>query len=215
MWQAWIARVLTLLLLPAALAAGEPQTLTSGFGETLEQAKQTGFFQWFMLEQTGVAAVNGGKEFLYQPSGERFHDLARVKVTTDGRGRIVAVELALQRGFVDSSSVGIYARDIAKSFLQSGVDPQDTETITKLVGEIDQLKGSSAPVIVHHDAVKPSPAGAPSEGYQVYLGKRDAFQVALPHGQTLDMENRPAEKKPSANQKTAETVLAIAFRARN
>jgi hypothetical protein len=215
MWQAGMAQLLTFFLVSAGVAIGEPQMLVGGFGETLEQAKQTGFFKWFMLEQTGESAENGGKKLVFQPSGDRFHDLARVNVKLDGQGHIVGIELALRRDFVDSSSVGIYARDIAKSFLQTGVNPQDQESVANLVSEIDQPKGSSAPVIMHQDAVKPAPAGPPSEGYQVYLGKRDAFQVTLPHGQVLNLENKTPDKKTPEDPKTADKILSLSFRAKS
>jgi hypothetical protein len=212
MWQAGIAQLLTIFLVSVGLAVGEPQKPASGFGETLEQAKQTGFFQWFMLEQTGESAENGGQKVVFQPSGERFHNLTRVSVTLDARGRIVAVELALDREFVDSLSIGIYARDISKSFLQTGVSPPDQEAVANLVREVDQLKGSSAPVIVHQDAVKPAPQGPPSDGYRVYLGQRDVFHLVLPHGQTLDIENKITDKKGAEDQKTKDKVFTIAFR---
>jgi hypothetical protein len=215
MWKKRIAKFLALFLVPAGLVAGKPQAFSSGFGETLEQAKQTGFFKWFTLEQTGESPEKGGKQVSFQPTGERFHDLARVNVTVDGQGRIVAAELVLQRMFVESSSEGIFARDITKSFLQTGVNPQDQESIASLVREIDQIKGSSAPVIVHQDAVRPPPPGLPSKGYRVYLGQDDAFQLALPHGQSLSMENRAADKKTPADQKAGGKVLAIAFRGRS
>ena len=57
----------------------------------------------------------------FKPSGEKFHPLVTVKVTTDGAGRILALEMALARSFIDSPRDGIYARDIAKSFLQAGL----------------------------------------------------------------------------------------------
>jgi hypothetical protein len=214
MWETGIAHFLMLLLVPFGIVAGQPQAPVGGFGGTLDQAKQTGFFKWFMLEQTGESTENGGKQFVFQPSGDRFHNLTRVNVKVDGQGHIVAVELALQREFVDSSSVGIYARDIAKSFLQTGVNPQDQESLTNLVREIDQLKGSSAPVIAASGAVKSPPAGPPSDGYRVYLGQRDSFQLALPHGQSLSLENKTATSASSGDKSTGAKILSISYRAR-
>jgi hypothetical protein len=214
MWESGIAHFLMLLLVPVSIVAGQPQAPAGGFGETLEQAKQTGFFKWFMLEQTSESTEGSGKQFVFQPSGDRFHNFARVNVKVDGQGRIVGVELALQREFVDSASIGIYARDIAKSFLQTGVNPQDQESVANLVREIDQLKGSSAPVIIHQDAVKPSPAGPPSDGYEVYLGRREGFQQALPHGQSLSLENKTATNTGSGDKSAATKILSISYRAR-
>lgn len=214
MREAWIAQLLMLFLVPAAFVTGTPQTPAGGFGETLEQAKQTGFFKWFMLAQTAESTDSGAKQITFQPTGDQFHNLTHVNVKVDAQGHIVAIELVLSREFVDSSSVGIFARDIAKSFVQTGVNPQDQENVVNLVREIDQPQGSSAPIILHQDAVKPPPSGPPSQGYLVYLGKRDAFQIALPHGQILNMENKAPDKKTAEDQKTAGKVLSLSFRAK-
>src|SRR5580658_3992168 len=115
---------LFMAVLPGLLAGAAPGSF-SGFGNTLDNAKKTDFFQFFHLEQTGESAVKDGKIIVFQPSGEKFHDLVRVYMTVDSKALIQGVELELSRSSVDSPSDGIYARDIAKSFLQAAVDPQD------------------------------------------------------------------------------------------
>jgi hypothetical protein len=210
MWEMKLAQFLILLIVPAGLAALEPQSPAGGFGETVEQAKKTAFFQWFMLDPTGESVEGNGKKIIFQPNGPRFHDLTRVNLMVDGDGRLAGAELILQRKFVDSASEGIFARDVTQSFLQTGVNPQDEDGVANLALEIGQLKGSSAPVIVHKDAVPPAPA----EGYRVYLGERDSFQLTLAHGQILRMENRSADKKTSEDPKSGGAEFSVSFRAK-
>jgi len=210
-----LRQMLTSLLVPLGfVAAGSQAPLPiSGFGQTLDQAKETGFFKWFMLEQTAETLKNGGKFTIFQPNGPRFHDVTHVNITVDSQGRILTAELVLARRFVDSPNDGIFARDITKSFLQIGINPDDMGVIEGLVTEINQLKGSTAPVIVHRDAVPPVAAGPASAGYLVYLGQRNNFQLKLPHGQVLTITNRQSAT-PYAGQSLGEKELSIQYGAR-
>jgi hypothetical protein len=184
---------LFIAVLPGSLAGAAPGPF-SGFGNTLDNAKKTDFFQFFHLEQTGESSVKDGKTIVFQPSGEKFHDLVRVYMTVDSKGLIQGASLELSRSFVDSPQDGIYARDIAKSFLSGAIEPQDLDRVNNLIIEIGQPIGTDRPVIAHPDSVH-KPDGPPSMGYRVYLGKENLLELPLPHGQTLRMEN-PASKPP-------------------
>jgi hypothetical protein len=209
--RSFLAWLLVPLGITAAGSQGPPPLC--GFGQTLDQARETGFFKWFMLDQTAETDLNGGKLTVFQPNGPRFHDVTHVNIATDSQGRILVAELVLARRFVDSSNDGIFARDIAKSFLQIGINPDDMGMVESLVTEINQLKGSRTPVIVHRDAVPPAPAGPASAGYLVYLGERNNFQFKLPHGQVLTITNRPSAT-PYAGQALGEQELSIQFGSR-
>jgi hypothetical protein len=195
-----ILAVLFSAMMPVMLAGAVPGPF-GGFGDTVESAKKTDFFTFFHLEQTGESAAKNGKVIVFQPTSDKFHALVHLYLTVDSKAQIQGAELEISRAFVDSSSDGIFARDIAKSFLQTAVDPQDADKVDNLIKEIGQLLGTDKPVLAHPDSV-PKPAGAPSDGYMAYLGKRESFQLSLPHGQTLSMEN-PTSKPP---------VLKISFR---
>ncbi len=188
-----ILPVLFSAILPMLLAGAAPGPF-GGFGITLDSAKKTDFFTFFHLEQTGESPAKDGKTIMFQPSGEKFRSLVHVYMTVDSKAQIQGAELDLSRAFVDSASDGIFARDIAKSFLQTAIDPEDTDKVDNLIKEVGQPMGTDRPVIAHPDAVQ-KPAGAPSKGYRVYLGQEDVFELQLTHGRTLKMDN-PASKPP-------------------
>ncbi len=192
MWRSMMLPWLISMILPVLLAAAAPPEPFGGLGKTLENAKKTDFFLFFHLEQTSESPAKDGNVIVFQPSGPKFHDLTRVLMAVDSKGMIRGAELDLNRSYVDSPTDGIYARDIAKSFLQAAVDPQDRERVESLIVEIDQLIGTDRPVIAHPDSVR-TPSGPPSVGYRVYLGQENLFELSLSHGQTLRMENPPTK----------------------
>ena len=77
------------------------------FGERLEQAKQTEFFRWFQLEETGRT----GKVVHFKPSGEKFRSLVTLNLTIDSSGRLLGAELILSRSFIDSARDGTGTSD--------------------------------------------------------------------------------------------------------
>lgn len=206
MWQMNLASALLLIAAPVAMAIPQAEPFGS-FGSTIEQAQKTDFFQFFHLEQTGKSKQGDATIITFQPSGEKFHELVRVNMTLSGKEGLIAAELVLRRSFVESGSDGIFARDIAKSFLNAGVNPKDQDRIAGLTSEIDQLVGTQSAVLVSPNAVKPAPSGPPSDGYLVYLGQRDAFQIALAHGQKFSLQNSAGEKTDGGSR-----VVRIAFR---
>lgn len=203
-----LVKIAPILILAMAMSSGSPQPVAFGaFGTTLEQAQKTDFFQFFNMERTGETKQGDKTVVTFQPSGGAFHELARVNMTLNAKGNIAGAELVLARSFVDSPKNGIFARDIAKSFLGDAVNTEDGDRVAGLAGEIHQLTGTQSTVIVHSGAIPAKPTGAPSEGYLVYLGQRDAFQDVMPHGQTLTMENKDGLKSEGGGR-----VLRIGFR---
>jgi hypothetical protein len=163
-----LRRFLTLFPALAALAPlGVAATVGFGrFGATLEEAKGTHFFTWFHLEQTALGVC-------FQPSGEKFHDLVKLTVNTLPNGEIRAMTLAVKRSFIDGRD-SIFARDIAKSFLEAAVhgDGLENRDVTELINEIWN-----------------SPRDGRTPAYGVFLGQGPEWseQVAL---QKLTLENR-------------------------
>ena len=107
-------------------------------GETLEQARKTEFFRWFHLEETGRTAAEAGTVVHFKPSAEKFRKLVTLNLTVDSRERLVGAELVLSRSFIDSGRDGIFARDIAKSFLRVVTPASELGSISGLIGEIEQ-----------------------------------------------------------------------------
>ena len=170
-----LRRILSKVLLPLGLAAPLVAASFGNLGGTLEQAKQTDFFRFFHLEQSQVSKSDGSTVTAFKPSGEKFHPLVTVKVTTDGAGRILALEMALARSFIDSPRDGIYARDIAKSFLQAGLPaPWDGET-TDLINEIE-FQATSTMTIIEGPRNKPKLPEKPTPGYLTFLGEQPSYE---------------------------------------
>jgi hypothetical protein len=171
-------RILTKVLLLLGLAAPLVAASFGNLGETLEQAKQTDFFRFFHLEQSQVKKNAGSIVTAFKPSGKKFRPLVTVKVTTDGAGRILALEMAMARSFIDSPRDGIFARDIAKSFLQAGLPaPRDGET-TDLINEIE-LQGTSTMTLIEGPRNKPKLPEKPTPGYLAYLGEQPSYEHRL------------------------------------
>jgi hypothetical protein len=181
-------RILAILLAPLGLAAPLAAANFGNFGEGLDQAKQTEFFQWFNLEQTDLTRTGGNAVVSFKPSGKKFHYLVTVKVTTEAGGRILSVEMALARSFIDDPQDGIFARDIAKSFLQTALPaPRDRE-MSDLINEIEH-QGASTMTIIKRGGHEPKLPEKPTPGYLTYLGNQPSYEHRLP-GLLLRLENR-------------------------
>jgi|GEM_PF-701919 len=173
-----LRRILSMVLLPLGLAAPLAAASFGNLGENLEQAKQTEFFRFFHLEQSQVSKSEGSTVTAFKPTGEKFRPLVTIKVTTDGASRILALEMALARSFIDDPRDGVFARDIAKSFLQAALPaPRDWET-TDLINEI-QFQATSTMTIIKHPANEPKLPEKPTPGYLTYLGKQPSCEHRL------------------------------------
>jgi hypothetical protein len=173
-----LRRILSRVLLPLGLAAPLVALTFGNLGETLEQAKQTDLFRFFHLEQSQVSKSDGSTVTAFKPSGAKFRPLVTIKVTTDGAGRILALEMALARSFIDDPRDGIFARDIAKSFLQAGLPASRDSETTDLINEIE-LHGTSTMTIIKRAAPEPNLPEKPTPGYLTYLGKQPSYEHRL------------------------------------
>jgi hypothetical protein len=119
--------------------AGPPlsggQTMAPGMiGVNLAAVQQgSDFFKFFHLAPTGPANAPGVVDF--RPTGQ-FAALVDVAVTVDGADRITAITLTLARSFIDDPANGVFARDIAKSFLLGAPPPADSQQVRALASDI-------------------------------------------------------------------------------
>lgn len=165
----------------AAAGAGD-------LGERLEQARQTEFFRWFQLEEVGRTA----RVVHFKPSGAKFRNLVTLNLPLDSKGRLVGAELVLARSFVESGRDGMFARDIAKSFLGVATTAQERQAVADLIAEIGQAPANlSTPLIVSAQRPAPKLPAQPTCGYQVFLGRRQAGQQG-----PLKLENRNVNGVP-------------------
>jgi hypothetical protein len=165
-------------------------------GGRLEKAKETHFFRWFHLQETQRQQSGSQTVISFQPSGEKFRRVVTLLVTTDSRDQIQALELVLARTFVDHPRDGIFARDLAKSFLQAVASNGASREITDLINEIQYPMFHGAAVIGQTPpaAIKLPPT--PTPGYQVYLGRETASTLDLANLR-LQLENRRVGETPS------------------
>jgi len=166
-------------LAPLSVAAAAP---FGRFGGTLNDAKQTHFFTWFHMEQT--AEENGTLTF--QPSGPRFHDLVKLKVRT-ASGEIRGMTLTIRRSFIDGRD-SAFARDITKSFLESGAhgDSPMTPDLESLLNEIWNSPNGST--VIRADGPRPTLPERPSAAYRVFAGREEAWSGRLGNAK-VDMRN--------------------------
>ena len=89
----------------------------TAMGQILDTVKETEFFNFFSLSETGRESKEDGSEvitFQTDPEGF-FYEFVVVDVTVDAAQR--SVLLKLDRAFVDDSQNGLFARDIVKGML--------------------------------------------------------------------------------------------------
>src|SRR6266567_4055779 len=133
---------------------------TGELGENVEQARKTEFFRWFHLEETGRT----GSVVHFKPRAEKFRSLVTLNLSLDSRQRLIGAELVLSRSFIDSGVEGMFARDIAKSFLRVVTSAEERQAIGGLIGEIEQPPANlSTTLIVRGRPARKLPV-APSPG---------------------------------------------------
>ena len=138
-------------------------------GEPMAQVQQSGFFRWFALEKTNHHSTSG-HVVTFRPSGARFHSLVRVEASVEGdREKISRLDLVLERSFIDSSSNGVFANDIAKSFLRAAAPQSDIAT--ELADEIEGAETAGQPFLSSGRHTPQQPA-EPSLGFLTFLGRR-------------------------------------------
>lgn len=166
---------------------GEGSEATFGhLDSTLAQVQKSSFFTWFHLEQAGGSIRDGCSIVSFKPSEEQFHDLVTLDVTLDADNCLLALELILQRSFVDDSRNGVYARDIGKSFLLAVIPELEHPQIQDLANQIFHLSQRAG--MIRRAGTVPDVPHAPTPGYLVWLGQQYQFEQVLEHGQLI-LEN--------------------------
>lgn len=172
-------------------------TSTNKFGDlgpTVDDAKRTGFFTWFHLEETASRpGANGRKILDFQPTGDKFHDLAKLRIECDSEPHaVVSLELILSRAFIESRGNSAFAADIAKSFLLAVVSEADEEIVTPIAREMEARAYSVGQVIVGLGYERPDLPENPSAAFLAYIGKSPVAVFPLAQG-TLRFRNQPID----------------------
>ena len=171
----------------------------------LQTEQQSDFFTFFHLTPAGApSAIAGGQAWhSFRPSGPAFHDLVEVDILAGADGAISAARIAVDRSFIDSPSNGVFARDIAKSFLSWSIRNPSPQ-IANLIANLADLSGTGGTVIMRGT---PSPPPPDATGlYNVYLGHAPRATLT-DGGVTLAFTNFPGTL-PADRAFAAETAPA-------
>ena len=154
----------------AMVSASDPTGLV---GMRLDEATRTDFFHWFQLEPVGQLEAG---TISFKPSGSSFRDLVTVALRTDNN-RVAAIALVIARSFVEDPQQGMFAADIAKSFLMAALAPPDRAHMQHLIDTIAYGGAYARPIL----AVAPKGGREPeivrgSAPYQVWLGRNSHWR---------------------------------------
>jgi CHAT domain-containing protein len=148
-----------------------------GFGQlgpNKSSALKSEFFTFFDLRQVDSAARDGETAITYKPQARQFRDLVTAVLTVDASQNIVGAQLALNRSFIEDPANGVFARDIAKSFLLACVT--DLEEYPELSDAAKTIYRPSK------DKLENSPA------LRVYVRMQESCSLTIPAGR-LRMRN--------------------------
>jgi Ca2+-binding EF-hand superfamily protein len=156
---------------------------TSLWGQSLKTAKAADLFKFFNLVESGAPILlEAGTQQAYQPKQGEFRELVMVKLTVSRNDKIVAAELLIAGKFVRDPAKGIFARDIAKSFLAQLTPAGKQAEIRDLYNEL----AYGAPGLKFVGDFQPPALPNPSTpGYLTYLGKKESHEQRLGDAQLL------------------------------
>ena len=146
------------------------------------EIQKSQFVTWFQFAETHREPVAGGGEKIdFQPTGDKFHDLALIAVTVNPAMVIQRMDLVLKRSFIASPANGIFASDLAKSFVRGVPSSDDSEAMGTLADEIQYRAKSSQTVLIGPGYSPPALPDPPTASYQTYLGQRRTNSKKLSH----------------------------------
>ena len=196
-----------LLLASLCLTCALAPRAEASVGDTLEAAERTDFFRFFALVEEGPRSQERGLTVItFRPRAGKFHELVKLTVGVSKGEVIREMELTLARSFVDDAANGVFARDIAKSFLRSAVPGADAPRINDLANEIEfpkELKG----YMIARTRPDPKLPAQPTRGYQVNKGALPLYEAVFAQS-ALRMENLRAEKGAALRMRVAEKPAA-------
>jgi len=100
--------------------------------------------------------------------------LVKLDAVLDQQDRIAALHLSLAKPFVDDHKDGIFARDVAKSFLRSALTEPDAGSVTVLADEIEYRH--NFPVIAHASSQRPQLPPQPTLGFLAFVGRKQLYE---------------------------------------
>jgi len=130
-----LSMVLLACVQAVAGRAAQPSPPFPGLlGMPMTEALKTDFFTFFRLVETSRQPAGASTIVTFKPSGADFRQLVTLQATVTDQ-QLVGLRLELARKFI-SGSQGVFANDIAKSFLADGPPRADRTALELLVNEI-------------------------------------------------------------------------------
>jgi hypothetical protein len=171
MWW-FIAAALVPCILARSAASADTAAEVTSMPLNLQTERGSDFFTFFHLTEVGNPTMLGASQawHSFRPSGQALHDLAELDVLVGSDGAISAAVLGLDRSFIDDSRNGVFARDIAKSFLIWAIR-KPLPQINSLIANLGDLSGGSGTVIIMRGPAPERPPPDLTGGYGVYLGR--------------------------------------------
>ncbi len=108
------------------------------YGEPLSEAYKKDFFSFFRFSMIGMSVTKDGfTSISYKPPrGSMLRQCVDLNLTLTKEGRIKRMVLKLRRRCIEDSRQGMFARDVAKSFIQAGIPERDSDSVSDLINEI-------------------------------------------------------------------------------
>lgn len=184
----------TLTLLAATVLAALPAE--AQIGRKLEEVRGEDFWTHFGFQPVWPARVIEYTTFMeFRPGVERLAPLVRLVATLDGDGRIREMEMTLSRAFVDDPADGVFARDVAKSFLRAAMPADDLPDVETLANEIGLPRADPPGTTTVRRAPPPALPARPTPPYRVFLGEDAEWSRTL-EASTIRLRNGGGEGGP-------------------
>jgi CHAT domain-containing protein/tetratricopeptide (TPR) repeat protein len=142
-----------------------------GFGQlgpNVSSALKSDFFTFFHLRQAESEVGDERTAITYKPGAPQFRDLVTVVLTVDTKQNIIGAQLALNRRFIVDPMNGVFANDIAKSFLLACIN--DSGDYPELLDAAAAIRRPSKDKLENCACLR------------VYAGMQDRWSLAIPAG---------------------------------
>lgn len=163
--------------------------------------KTSDLFLFFNFAPIGEEKLPDGTQVTsFKPTGDAFKALVTLIVTTDDRGTIKKLQLAVVRSFIDDPQKCIYSADLVKSFLSSAAATSDNDPVGSLAREISARSMAKSTLTMLTARALPKASGAPSAAYQTYTGNPQPQTLFYKSGKVqVLLRNETQSKEPLLN----------------
>ncbi len=146
------------------------------YGLELSDAVDRDLFSFFRFKLVALSVTSDGYTQLVfkPPKSTPFRSFVDVQLVLDEAGKIRRMTMILSRRFITDDRLGMFARDVAKSFVQAAVPNEDFESVKFLVNEIffrQKLTEVKVRSVVSESSRGDKEASGPTTVYKLGSGK--------------------------------------------